>query len=898
MISTSRSRKGESFMRQVVRVLGIASAVLPLAMPTARAQQLRPLLFNDLSRYEDLEFDAAHALTADGRAVAFTRARQSDDDSIAIVTNNRRDVWVQRVPGEPARAVTDGAADSSSWWKPLWSPDGKYLAMLSNRGGSVHVWLWSGADGKIRRLSQEEARGFVWIDQRHILLDSPWAEAPSHDDAATMPAAGDQSTAAILESGVPVHVPAIGGARWLLVDVESGAGSVITSGLVERWVISPDGKSIAYCRRVSTYTPTANEPVPPRYWALGIYSVEVYTRSRITASESRHAELTRAGSMRLAANETYSLRWSPDSRELAFIGYAGERQYDPQLYRFRPSDRRLIAISLGVLDPTADWGGVKNPRIAWDEAGDVLLRAAPRRHGTRPSEYTARWDWWRISSNGSMVNLTASMSTPPEELWPQKGGMAFVGVAAGRLWRIRATDGVIQQLPTPRGANAEEISWPTVDRNGLIELANPIEVSAAKIILGTRSDSSVKATPYWEQYWYHPFPATDLSYYVVDLSSGVATVIRKPDARARLVAFAPSANVVVFYEESRIGTSVWRTTLDGQRSERIIAANTFLRNVSEGEFRAIHYTSINGEPLRAWVLLPPGYVGGRRYPMITWVYPSLVEGPTPDPIDQIGFLHALSKQIPSAFGYAVLIPSMPMAPPGDLSEGTLDVLNGVMPAIDKAIALGIADSTRLLLLGHSGGGYATYSIVTQTSRFKAAVAWAGVTDLVSLEGTLSPRSRHADPLDFLYTTTTAEGRLRGKPPWEDIGHYLRNSPIFYVDRVRTPLLIIHGERDLLPVQQAEEFFMALYRQGKRAEFVRYLDEGHAPTRPVNIRDSWGRILAWCDEFADIMRDPNGRIVFDADHARSRSGVAPWTPEQFKAVGSKADRPPLARGLRR
>ncbi len=65
--------------------------------------------------------------------------------------------------------------------------------------------------------------------------------------------------------------------------------------------------------------------------------------------------------------------------------------------------------------------------------------------------------------------------------------------------------------------------------------------------------------------------------------------------------------------------------------------------------------------------------------------------------------------------------------------------------------------------------------------------------------------------------------------------------------MQTPLLIIQGDRDYVPVQQGEEVFTALYRQGKRAEFVRYWGEGHVLESPANIRDMWQRILAWFEE---------------------------------------------------
>ena len=78
--------------------------------------------------------------------------------------------------------------------------------------------------------------------------------------------------------------------------------------------------------------------------------------------------------------------------------------------------------------------------------------------------------------------------------------------------------------------------------------------------------------------------------------------------------------------------------------------------------------------------------------------------------------------------------------------------------------------------------------------------------------------------------------------------YIRNSPISYVHRVETPLLLIQGDLDYVPVQQGEEFFMSLLRQNKRARFARYWGEGHVFHSPANIKHMWGQIYSWLDEF--------------------------------------------------
>jgi dipeptidyl aminopeptidase/acylaminoacyl peptidase len=164
--------------------------------------------------------------------------------------------------------------------------------------------------------------------------------------------------------------------------------------------------------------------------------------------------------------------------------------------------------------------------------------------------------------------------------------------------------------------------------------------------------------------------------------------------------------------------------------------------------------------------------------------------------------------------------------------------------------MGIADPDRVGVMGHSYGGYTVYALVTQTGRFKAAVAYAGFTDILSLYGGLDPRYRFSElvnPWSRPFVVEAQQLRM-GSPPWNDLERYLRNSPFIHADNVTTPVLMIHGELDSLPLSQAEEFFVALNRLGKRAKLVRYLAEGHFVESPGNVLDMWEHILNWFDHF--------------------------------------------------
>ncbi len=144
-----------------------------------------------------------------------------------------------------------------------------------------------------------------------------------------------------------------------------------------------------------------------------------------------------------------------------------------------------------------------------------------------------------------------------------------------------------------------------------------------------------------------------------------------------------------------------------------------------------------------------------------------------------------------------------------------------------------------------------YGLITQTRRFRAAVALEGLADLVSLYGQFDARLRYDHyPHEHIFQASLMEtGQTRmGNPPWKDTARYIRNSPLFYADRVETPLLIIQGDMDYVALQQGEEFFAALYRQSKRARFVRYWGEGHVLQSPANIQRMWQQILEWFNEY--------------------------------------------------
>ena len=159
-----------------------------------------------------------------------------------------------------------------------------------------------------------------------------------------------------------------------------------------------------------------------------------------------------------------------------------------------------------------------------------------------------------------------------------------------------------------------------------------------------------------------------------------------------------------------------------------------------------------------------------------------------------------------------------------------------MAGTDEVIKRGIADPEKLAVMGWSYGGYMTCWIVSQTSRFRAARMGAGLSDLTSMYGT-------TDIPGYIGTF------FDNYPTPKNLALYQARSGITYVDRVTTPLLIMHGMNDeRVPIGQPMEFYRALKDRGKTVELVWYPREGHGFSEYYHQRDQIRRELEWMTKY--------------------------------------------------
>ncbi|WP_129778303.1 S9 family peptidase [Peristeroidobacter soli] len=844
------------FVLQMVRravVMAALTSIVSIADAAPAAQ--RPVTLEDTYRLEGLGtyYGGPVAFAPDGKSMAFTRRRSDQtvrDYTIQFLwDNDRADVWV-KTPGaaEPVN-VTRGAEDGSGWWSPVWSPDGRYLAMLSTRGpviaDNVWLWVWDSRTNTLRRLSERgvDIDGKIyrpphlWLDAGHVLCPllpeggrpiGLEIERQSQRIAAEewpKTRRGEQSTVSVLDSGVPVDVSKRPQGRLVRFDVRTGEASIVADRSSTALTPSPRGEYIAYGRQVGVSVPQAGiKLIQSGKTRYTIDVVDLSGRRLLTAEKV-------ASDARVDA-----VRWSPRGDRVVFTGFAEGGDGSQRIYVGTPARGTVEMLELGPLDTTTIGAWWVPPQIEWTADGALLIRAAERldERATAPD---ARRDWWRVSLDGKRRNLTKGMAVVPEQFWAERGRASFVGLAKEELWRLQVASGRVSRALPAFGEKIERIVWPATTNDGLTEYAEQGH-EYDDLVLGIRR-------------------AAELQLHRVDLAANRVAALATPAPKAELLSYSPRSGQAAFYANDGDGLRLWLAP-QGAPTQLLIDANGFLRDLIQPERRLLEYTSLDGDALKGWLLLPVGYEKGRRYPLITSVYAGSVYSEVPPSSLEFGrWLSAYSPQIWAARGYAVLLPSMPLNPWGKTDDPMLKLPNGVLPAVDAAVATGVADPKRLFVMGGSFGGFSTYGLLTQTRRFAGGVALAGLSNLISLYGQFDARRRYAsEPQEFLSMMQLMESgqTAMGSPPWEDLNRYLRNSPIFAVDRVETPLMIVQGDMDYVAIQQGEEFFNALYRQGKRARFVRYWGEGHGIQSPANSRDLLERIQAWFEEVAPPLEE--------------------------------------------
>jgi len=278
------------------------------------------------------------------------------------------------------------------------------------------------------------------------------------------------------------------------------------------------------------------------------------------------------------------------------------------------------------------------------------------------------------------------------------------------------------------------------------------------------------------------------------------------------------------------------TDMTFKQMKKATDANPQQAGILWGTGELIKYHNDDGAELQAAMYKPENFNPQRKYPMMIYIYERLSQSVNnfvrPTPGTSINIAYYVSN------GYIVLTPDIiyTTGHPGQ------SALKCVLPAIEAVVAKGYVNRNAIGIQGHSWGGYQTAYLLTQTNIFHAAEAGAPVVDMISAYNGI--RWGTGLPRQFQYEKT--QSRIGGTL-WEEPLRFIENSPVFQMDRVKTPVLILQNDGDdAVPWYQGIEFFLSLRRLGKEAYLFNYNGEPHGLRRRPDQKDYTVRMQEFFD----------------------------------------------------
>ncbi|MDQ2864913.1 MAG: S9 family peptidase [Candidatus Eremiobacteraeota bacterium] len=511
---------------------------------------------------------------------------------------------------------------------------------------------------------------------------------------------------------------------------------------------------------------------------------------------------------RLAGN-VQSLRWIPGGTMLSIL-------YIHSAHR-----------SAGALAPGARDVGVVGSVVDEQRLATVSLATGAVTEITPASDYIYEYDW---SPDGTTAALTYAPGNGDNNWWIAK--LATIGASGGAMRDLLAPPYQINDPAwSPDGKRIAIIGGIMSDFGsvgGDVYLIDPTS-GAAKDVAPQMSVSA--ASLHWTGPSQIDMTANDNgSVHLVRLNvqnGSLSTIVGGEERIADVAVARNNGNIALVRSSFTSPPDLW--TGPAQHLRRITDDN---RDVPKLYGKAVSLSwKSDGYTVQGWLVYPLDYRASQTYPMITIVHGGPSAQTTPRYGDRT--LCALSSQ-----GYFVLYPN----PRGSFGHGEAFAAANVkdfgygdwrddLAGVDAAIKAAPIDAARLGLWGWSYGGYMGMWAETQTTRFRAIVAGAGIVNWQSYYG--------QNKIDQWMIP------FFGASVYDDPAVYAKSSPITFIKQSKTPVLILQGERDEeVPAPQAFEFWHAMKTLGVPTKLVVYADEGHGPRRPANQIDILNQTIDW------------------------------------------------------
>lgn len=316
-------------------------------------------------------------------------------------------------------------------------------------------------------------------------------------------------------------------------------------------------------------------------------------------------------------------------------------------------------------------------------------------------------------------------------------------------------------------------------------------------------------------------------------------IIMEPKSFGRLARSGSTGRLIYTREDFRESPDVWVAEANFENPRKVSSINPQQEEYIWGSAEVINYFSLDNQPLQGLLFTPDDLQPLERRPMIVYFYDRSSDG-----------LHNYRQPAPSAStvnisffvsnGYVVFIPDIyyRVGYPGE------SAVSCVLPGVHAVLRRGFVDPDRIGVQGQSWGGYQTAYLITETDMFAAACGGAIVSNMFSAYGGIRWGSGLVRQMQY----ESGQSRIGGTI-WDMPLRYMENSPLFYADKITTPLLLMHNDQDgAVPWYQGIEMFAALRRLNKPVWMVNYNGEDHNLVQRHNRKDWSIRLQQFFDYY--------------------------------------------------
>jgi dienelactone hydrolase len=540
----------------------------------------------------------------------------------------------------------------------------------------------------------------------------------------------------------------------------------------------------------------------------------------------------------LAADKRRNLPavWHTSSNKLVVVG----KSFDENVSPIRGTTQALVSEFTPYLMERSIGRGAMDAYVMDLTTGDrtLLKKGVPGNvqasTGGKYAMYSDAGQYWTINlATKAVVNITASVkatfvdtesdSTSPEK--PMFGSAGWTKddesvVLYDRydIWKVSPSGGSATKVTN--GAS-EQVRHRILNIGG--QPGEPLDLSGAFVTLfGPMSKKS----------GYGRLPA----------GNGAVTKLVWADKSVSGLAKAEKADVYSYsVQDADDSPDIFVGAADLTSAKPLTATNAFLPKYAWTRNELVDYVVVRGKQkiaLQGILSYPANYEPGKKYPMVVYLYEKLS-----DSLHQFVAPSERSYYNGAALtqnGYFYFQPDIVFTP----REPGVSVVECVTAAVNKVISMGAVDAAKIGVMGHSWGGFDTMYLATHTKLFAAAVSGAGISDLVSNYG------NHHWSSGIAETDHIETGQQRMEVPlYEDLPAYIRNSAVFGISTMTTPLLLEAGDADgTVFFHQSVELYNIARRAKKNVVMLVYNGEDHGLAQRKNQLDYHHRIRAWFDHY--------------------------------------------------